>query len=283
MTIDKAKLRALAQTAKSSGAEWSDLVIDTERMYSAEFRLIQLYEFATPDVLLALLAEIDQLNQSPAQQVVQSAASAIASAIAKDVNGCLEKGLFDQIDQLKAEIARSTEREIHQLAEIEALRKDLESHKRMLLAAACDIGAIGQALGADENDDGSEIEGLAQDLRQKAECVDDCAHLIRKLVHCRGQLAANETLAEKALDYLKRKGLQDSPMRDEPKGIEPDLDTPADLAEMRKDAERYRWLRHGHGGFVEVVEWIGPHATGMIGEDLDALVDALMSKEVSHD
>ncbi|QPG62124.1 hypothetical protein HFV04_021745 [Pseudomonas sp. BIGb0427] len=50
-----------------------------------------------------------------------------------------------------------------------ALLKDLESHKRMLLAAACDIGAIGQALGADENDDGSEIEGLAAELRKDAE------------------------------------------------------------------------------------------------------------------
>lgn len=56
----------------------------------------------------------------------------------------------------------------------------------------------------------------------------------------------------------------------------------AEIEGLRKDAERYRWLRHGHGGFVEVVEWIGPHATGMIGEDLDALVDALMSKEPSQ-
>gem|GEM_PF-5107772 len=50
-----------------------------------------------------------------------------------------------------------------------SLAKDLESHKRMLLAAACDIGAIGEALGADMDDDGSAIEGLAQDLRKDAE------------------------------------------------------------------------------------------------------------------
>ena len=54
-------------------------------------------------------------------------------------------------------------------AVILALLKDLESHKRMLLAAACDIGAIGQALGADMDDDGSEIEGLATELRKDAE------------------------------------------------------------------------------------------------------------------
>jgi hypothetical protein len=49
---------------------------------------------------------------------------------------------------------------------------------------------------------------------------------------------------------------------------------------LRKDAERYRWLQHGHSGYIEVVEWIGPHATGMTGEDLDALVDGAMAKAV---
>lgn len=54
-------------------------------------------------------------------------------------------------------------------AAVLALIKDLESHKRMLLAAACDIGAIGKALGADMDDDGSAIEGLAQETRLDAE------------------------------------------------------------------------------------------------------------------
>lgn len=52
----------------------------------------------------------------------------------------------------------------------------------------------------------------------------------------------------------------------------------AEVEALRKDAERYRWLHHGHSGYIEVVEWIGPHATGMTGEDLDALIDAAMSK-----
>ncbi|PIF47794.1 hypothetical protein CLU80_0014 [Pseudomonas sp. 29] len=47
---------------------------------------------------------------------------------------------------------------------------------------------------------------------------------------------------------------------------------------LRKDADRYRWLQHGHSGYIEVVEWIGPHATGMTGDDLDALVDGAMAK-----
>lgn len=100
-------------------------------------------------------------------------------------------------------------------AERDALRKDLESHKRMLLEACVSIGAIGAALGAEMDDDASELEGLAKELRERASCVDDSAHLIRKLVHCRRQLATDDGLAEKAMDYLKRKGLQGSPLRGE--------------------------------------------------------------------
>jgi hypothetical protein len=45
------------------------------------------------------------------------------------------------------------------------LIRELESHKRMLLAAACDIGAIGKALKADMNADGDELLGMAIDLK----------------------------------------------------------------------------------------------------------------------
>ena len=46
-----------------------------------------------------------------------------------------------------------------------ALIKDLESHKRMLLAAACEMGAIGRALKADMDDDGDALLGMAIDLK----------------------------------------------------------------------------------------------------------------------
>ncbi|WP_047301293.1 hypothetical protein [Pseudomonas fluorescens] len=54
----------------------------------------------------------------------------------------------------------------------------------------------------------------------------------------------------------------------------------AEVEALREDAERYRWLQHGRSGYIEVVEWIGPHATGMTGEDLDALIDTAMGKGV---
>jgi hypothetical protein len=51
------------------------------------------------------------------------------------------------------------------LAENEVLRKDLESHKRMLLAAVCDLGAIGEALKSDMDADGDELLGTVIDLK----------------------------------------------------------------------------------------------------------------------
>mgnify|MGYP001546442089 CR=1 FL=1 len=52
----------------------------------------------------------------------------------------------------------------------------------------------------------------------------------------------------------------------------------ADFEQLEKNATRYQWLREARSGYIEVVEWIGPHATGMTGEDLDALLDAAMDK-----
>ncbi|KPB77949.1 hypothetical protein ACKUFS_11470 [Pseudomonas cannabina] len=62
MTVDIEKLEALAKAAKSGGAEWSDLNIDTERMYTAEGMLVELYEFATPAVLLELCSDNEALR-----------------------------------------------------------------------------------------------------------------------------------------------------------------------------------------------------------------------------
>lgn len=46
-----------------------------------------------------------------------------------------------------------------------AMIKDLESHKRMLLAAACDLGAIGEALKSDMDADSDELLGMVIDLK----------------------------------------------------------------------------------------------------------------------
>ncbi|OJT50033.1 hypothetical protein [Pseudomonas moraviensis] len=77
------------------------------------------------------------------------------------------------------------------------------------------------------------------------------------------------------------KGIADAAAADAKAGTLKEIEQlSAENEALRKDAERYRWLQHGHSGYIEVVEWIGPHATGMTGEDLDALVDGAMSKAV---
>ncbi len=68
-----------------------------------------------------------------------------------------------------------------------ALRKELESHKRMLLAAACDLGAIGEALGAEMDDDGSELEGMATQLRKDVERLQSATAFVQKLCDSAGK------------------------------------------------------------------------------------------------
>lgn len=76
--------------------------------------------------------------------------------------------------------------------------------------------------------------------------------------------------AERNVHKLSMKGIQDE--LDRLKG----LGFAEELAVLRKSAARYQWLREARSGYIEVVEWIGPHATGMTGEDLDSLLDAAM-------
>ncbi|KAA0995467.1 hypothetical protein FQ192_10525 [Pseudomonas sp. ANT_J12] len=77
--------------------------------------------------------------------------------------------IMGERDQLRTENAGlKTGYEAYE-AQNAALLKDLESHKRMLLNAAISFGAVGAALGGEMDDDASELEGLAQELRKDAE------------------------------------------------------------------------------------------------------------------
>lgn len=78
--------------------------------------------------------------------------------------------------------------------------------------------------------------------------------------------------AERNVHKLSLKGAQDELDRLKGPGFA------EELAGLRKNAARYQWLREARSGYIEVVEWIGPHATGMTGEDLDTLLDAAMDK-----
>lgn len=141
---------------------------------------------ADPAAVLALIAENEQLAktadcwdrlnvQNKALSDSFRAERDQAEQDYKDVVGTIE--LRDiEIAKLRTEVAglrtgyEAYERVNAELkAEVEGLRKDLESHKRMLLSAAASFGALGEALGSEMDDDASELEGLALELRKDAE------------------------------------------------------------------------------------------------------------------
>lgn len=61
----------------------------------------------------------------------------------------------------------------------------------------------------------AELKAENEALRNSSSCVDDLSALVRQLVHRLRKAAPDNDLPEKALDYLKRKGLQGSPLRNE--------------------------------------------------------------------
>lgn len=56
-------------------------------------------------------------------------------------------------------------------------------------------------------------ERAQQDYAELERVTDDLAALVRQLVRSLRKTAPDNDLADKALDYLKRKGLQGSPLR----------------------------------------------------------------------
>lgn len=56
-------------------------------------------------------------------------------------------------------------------------------------------------------------ERAQQDYAELERVTDDLAALVRQLVRSLRKAAPDNELADKALDYLKRKGLQGSPLR----------------------------------------------------------------------
>lgn len=98
MNIDKAKLQPLLWAVVGAWkAGDQDLHLRTDALDAF------LGETTVEEVALSLLAEIERLSKSPIQQAVDGIASAAANHLAQEAKGCLEKGLVEQIDQLKAE------------------------------------------------------------------------------------------------------------------------------------------------------------------------------------
>ncbi|KAA8712928.1 hypothetical protein [Pseudomonas cannabina] len=156
MTVDIEKLEALAKAAKSGGAEWSDLNIDTERMYTAEGMLVELYEFATPAVLLELCSDNEALRglyqmhkQTEAREMRDLKAENAGLKTGYEAYERVNAELRAECDQLKrnrdmwkGQVERQSEmlRLAHEAdkqlkAECEALRKDASLHTNLQRAA----------------------------------------------------------------------------------------------------------------------------------------------------
>jgi cell division protein FtsB len=87
-----------------------------------------------------------------------------------------------------------------------------------------------------------ELKAEVEALRNSSSCVGDLSALVRQLVHRLRKAAPDNDLPEKALDYLKRKGLQGSPLRNEHD----------DDAEREAQKIYESWA--GHDGFVPWVK-----------------------------
>lgn len=133
MTIDKVKLKALAEAAKSSGADWSDLNINTERMYPAEGALADLHEFATPATVLALLEELSGYQQG-AKAEADAADEARAEVRRLKAENEALRATAD-LQKLLPEISDALEElEIHGQHSDQGYRKLRDWYRKMVLA-----------------------------------------------------------------------------------------------------------------------------------------------------
>lgn len=160
--------------------------------------------------------------------------------------------LIDRNKRLKAgaadtwEIAQSRARIIDQLkAENAGLKTGYEAYERV----------------------NAELRAECEKLRNSSSCVDDLSALVRQLVQHLRKAAPDNDLAGKALDYLKRKGLQGSPLRSERD----------DAAELEAQKIYDSWT--GHDGFVPWVKG----GNSVKQDEARRLARAALSKEQSHD
>lgn len=64
------------------------------------------------------------------------------------------------------------------------------------------------------NHAGAQSRAEGANLTDVFATVDDLAALVKRLAHSLRQAAPDNDLPEKALDYLRRKGMQGSPLRE---------------------------------------------------------------------
>ena len=281
-----------------SGNRYPVLTINTAQ-YDQEFdaeKLAAYYAAANPVTVLALLGEIERISarlcmcrDCQGQGEVFSGRSTYEGhnqppEPIMDVCGtCGGDGVLGPVqdfeaiaaerEQLKAEVAQLKNQEIELRGENEALRTALGDcatslEGEMLQKFAGQKPEDMHPVTRREYDrDMAELAGYRATAEVEAEmqwCA--CGDGYPANSYGAGFMAANNGVCENC-DAASG-------------GVEPALDTPDELAELRRDAERYRWLRDAEN---EVALMFGGHAwEDMSSEYMNQSIDAAMAKEQGH-
>jgi|GEM_PF-2310231 len=142
------------------------------------------------------------------------------------------------------------------IAEIERLRAANNTVECRFEVSEDTLSTIRGCLRSAEGDI-DQLKAECEGLREKASCVDDCAAIIRKLVRKLRKAALGNALTDPAMDYLKRKGLQGSPLRSGSEGVEPVLDTPDQSGKWTaEDEASSRTIYEQWANLCEYVPWV---------------------------
>ncbi|KFE50125.1 hypothetical protein [Pseudomonas syringae] len=102
-----------------------------------------------------------------------------------------------------------------------------------------------------------QLKAKCEGLREKVACVDDLSALVRQLVHRLRKAAPDNDLPGKAMDYLKRKGLQGSPLRSGSAGVDPVIDTPNNAIKWTAEDEAgSKVVYEQWANLYEYVPWV---------------------------
>lgn len=251
MTIDKAQLKALAEAA--TPGKW---VTDGE--YVNEHGNV-LYAYVAhekggriAEAFANCLVKTDEQCRANAAYIAAASPTAVLALLA-------------EIERLKADNRSLRGSCAKTGSENAGLSRQLKKATRQSADARAELAGLRTGYEA-QNNVIAELKAENEALRSSSSCVEDLSALVRQLVHRLRKASPDNDLPEKALDYLRRKGLQGSPLRNE-----------RDKA-TEHEAQKIYESWSGQDGFVPWV--VGGNSDKQ--DEARRLARAAMAKEASH-